>query len=179
MNAAPYAPLELDPQGPSANQAWAMCPACGGNNLHHYYVSIYGGLCRGGAGETTNHGCVHGESEGAEMPNPSSVNDAVGIRFWCETCPQISELCISQHKGLTLMGWRRVGERPTDGGEEEALECTEWIADLAEPMTASEIAAWGTALRARSTLLTTDELRVVATVRALLKDAEDREERIE
>jgi hypothetical protein len=56
---------------------------------------------------------------------------------------------------------------------DDALECTEWIEDLAEPMTAGEIAAWGLALSQRSTLLTTQELRLVATVRALLMEAGD------
>ena len=38
-------------------------------------------------------------------PNPSARRQGIRITFWCEHCDRRPELCISQHKGNTEIGW--------------------------------------------------------------------------
>lgn len=41
--------------------------------------------------------------------NPSARRHGIAIKFWCEECPNISLLCIAQHKGSSLISWRTIG----------------------------------------------------------------------
>jgi len=41
----------------------------------------------------------------ARKPNPSARTQGIRIIFSCERCDRRPELCISQHKGNTEIGW--------------------------------------------------------------------------
>jgi len=90
------------------------CPSCGGGNLHHDGVNIY--FRKEDEGKTTVKSigipdCTFTHQE--EMfstdrndfnnKNPSLRRNGIRILFNCEHCYDHVELCIAQHKGLTLM----------------------------------------------------------------------------
>jgi hypothetical protein len=91
-----------------ADGDWLLCPNCGEFYLHHDRVTIF----ERSEEDAPSHSLeVDGiwkmrKVEGGD--NPSCRRDGVAVRFWCECCSAISELTIAQHKGTTIMRWRRV-----------------------------------------------------------------------
>jgi hypothetical protein len=94
-----------------------LCPYCGNSYLHHIEVRVYD---RGEDDDLTDVtrvkdglAATHREpSLGCD--NPSSRRDGVEILFWCEDCYDPDKgndsrvfLTIAQHKGNTVMGWRK------------------------------------------------------------------------
>jgi hypothetical protein len=88
-----------------------LCPACGGANLHHNAVIVFNRV--DGREDAPSFAIrVDGENitcTDSNVGNPSSRRNAVAIEFWCETCPEISELVLTQHKGTSPLGWQRTG----------------------------------------------------------------------
>jgi len=78
-----------------------LCPACGGNNLHHERVEIFE------RGEDQAYGVhvsvVDGKAEVDTniKANPSARRHGLSIHFSCEHCPAVSVLHVLQHKGTT------------------------------------------------------------------------------
>jgi hypothetical protein len=100
---------------PKVDDGELQCPHCGGGYLHHGAVTIFS------RPEEDAESCaieVEGRSavlrENASG-NPSLRRDGLAVRFWCELCPIILELTLAQHKGVTLVEWRTLGRRMTDG----------------------------------------------------------------
>ncbi len=92
------------------DQSALLCPECGGEYLHHYLTTKYG---RAREDAPTRY-AFWGEfldPEESPLENPSDRRDAVGVRFYCETCLALSELTISQHKGWTFLALRSCGTR--------------------------------------------------------------------
>ena len=80
-----------------------LCPSCGGNYLHHEHVEVFE---RGEDEEKGLHISVaHGKTtvDGSMVGNPSKRRHGVLIHFSCEACSAKPVLCISQHKGNTLV----------------------------------------------------------------------------
>jgi hypothetical protein len=98
------------------NQGYELlCPACGGDYLHHEQVTTYDRnkedaeqveLTRIGPGREIFHTVASSKATN----NPSARRDGIAILFSCEGCERWSELTIAQHKGQTLCGWRK-GQR--------------------------------------------------------------------
>lgn len=96
-----------------------LCPFCGETYTHHYRTTMYQT-----DGSDTGEGIVEQWSvgefvDGAERNEltPSSRRDAVGIRFYCENCPELFEMCIAQHKGQTIVEVRRIRGRSHHGDQ--------------------------------------------------------------
>lgn len=94
-----------------------VCPGCGNQFLHHGAINVF---TRANEDAPTvlvtkvyasGHASEHAEMSCASR-NPSARRDGLAIEFTCETCPVISELTISQHKGHTLVAWRPAEARP-------------------------------------------------------------------
>ena len=82
------------------------CPYCGGENLHQKNCTTYWRNT-----EDSNFGISTFSADeqalfSANMNgNPSSRRDGISISFWCESCGDISQLDIIQHKGSTFIAW--------------------------------------------------------------------------
>ena len=89
------------------------CPQCGGENLHHETIKIFGRLeddptsyteISADAGQpVTEHWQIPWVDNFPE--NPSPRRDAVSIVFWCEHHRGTLTLNIWQHKGSTYYRW--------------------------------------------------------------------------
>ena len=99
------------------------CPNCsseeadGGDYLHHFAMTIYRRSQEDESAAVQNIDdiapCHQREPDDDSYPNtsnPSWRRDGIRIWFDCELCGQISCLCISQHKGQTLIYMESRGE---------------------------------------------------------------------
>lgn len=92
-----------------------LCPACGGDNVHHSAVVVRSRpgedqegievLVVGGVTTTTTHADFVGRRDDLE------------IRIWCETCPARFAIRFVQHKGNTFVSAYPMPSAVT--GEEE------------------------------------------------------------
>jgi uncharacterized protein YbaR (Trm112 family) len=88
------------------------CPSCKDSYLHHANVHIWQ------RNEDQKEGTfiVSTRDETITSNNypmddcPSSRRSAVAIQFWCESCRNINQLNICQHKGQTFMEWEWISE---------------------------------------------------------------------
>ncbi len=88
-----------------------MCPCCGADEayLHSRTVTVFdraedAEITRVvSVGETVDMRRVPSEATG----NPSSRRHGIAIEFECELCGEPIELTFAQHKGHTLVRWRR------------------------------------------------------------------------
>lgn len=85
------------------------CPKCGGNNLHHEEVTMYSRL-EDDTSTTVTSVEVDGDVNVTQMKsqgcgNPSTRRHGLRVRFSCEMCGEVQDLCIAQHKGTTFMYW--------------------------------------------------------------------------
>lgn len=86
-----------------------LCPACGGNYLHHTEVHVYSreeDAQKVLQTTITRDGVASGVVDSLVAANPSPRRDGLTIKFWCELCHSKPVLMIAQHKGNTQMGWR-------------------------------------------------------------------------
>jgi hypothetical protein len=86
---------------------------CGGNNLHHYGVTVFDRDDDSSTVRVTN--VTHTGTSSEVVPNelsgnPSARRDAVVVRFWCEHCGHEYGMQIVQHKGCTYLSWRDLGK---------------------------------------------------------------------
>ena len=113
------------------------CPHCGGSCLHHYGFTDYERIQDQKIEKVVDCGSVEFDEKGECISacsrlisapetgshlqifsdltngrNPSTRRDGIVIKFWCETCPKISLLCIAQHKGYSLINWRIIQAVP-------------------------------------------------------------------
>jgi hypothetical protein len=114
------------------------CPHCGSANLHHYGFTDYdrdedaatveivdcGSVIFDDTGERHSVwgrvGCASPAvgsnlqvfSDLSSDRNPSARRHGIVVKFWCECCPNISLLCIDQHKGYSFIGWRAIKASP-------------------------------------------------------------------
>lgn len=104
-------PVEFsDPRWGGTN---LICPCCGSDYLHHSSVEIWqrkedqekGTYISSSREETTVN------TDHSMVDCPSSRRDAVSITFYCEECPNIIRLDMTQHKGCTYMEWRWLRKR--------------------------------------------------------------------
>jgi hypothetical protein len=88
-----------------------QCPGCGNEYLHHGRVAVYQraveddpvtAMAIVDLGHVSQN-LVQSHTSG----NPSSRRSGIAIAFSCEECNLGAELCISQHKGQTLIEWRK------------------------------------------------------------------------
>jgi len=91
------------------------CPACGGNYLHHEIIEIWDRV------EDANDGLHIIIKDGKTLidtddfaGNPSLRRHGLTITFSCEGCPAKPVLSFAQHKGNTVVDFRK-GKK----GEEE------------------------------------------------------------
>jgi hypothetical protein len=98
----------------NGDESELMCPRCGSQYLHHTGVTVFS---RGEDRDPLVRVNVIGTSVTTEVVaagasgNPSGRRDGLAIQFMCEQCnksdkPQVLELTVAQHKGLTLLAWR-------------------------------------------------------------------------
>lgn len=80
-----------------------ICPACGGNYLHHERVEVFD------RGEDQEQG-LHVSVNDAEVSidtslagNPSARRHGLSIHFSCENCDAKPVLHVAQHKGNTFV----------------------------------------------------------------------------
>jgi hypothetical protein len=103
------------PANTFAAEVELKCPGCGSEYLHHYEVRIYSRDEDAAKVEQITARALPGGTPQALLEttsgngNPSSRRHGIAVRFDCEMCSQISELTLAQHKGTTMIGWRRVG----------------------------------------------------------------------
>jgi hypothetical protein len=93
---------------------YLQCPVCDSLYIHQYETNIYyrsedDDRCMVTSAQYGRSYTVERDNAG----NPSVRRDGLTIAFWCESCDGgadqgdcAKELCIAQHKGLTLMSWR-------------------------------------------------------------------------
>ena len=75
-------------------------------NLHQETVDIYPEKDSSMAlSIPATGGKLIAETIPARKPNPSAHAQGIRIIFSCEQCDRRPELCISQHKGNTEIGW--------------------------------------------------------------------------
>ena len=78
-----------------------FCPSCGSSWTHHTSVTVFD---RAEDSETGRRTIATGAAttvDGDMTNNPSLRRDGLIIGFYCETCPTVMEMDISQHKGQT------------------------------------------------------------------------------
>jgi hypothetical protein len=89
-----------------------QCPCCAGSlNMHHTQVDVW-------EREEDEAECLHTRvmRSGTVMHvsdgrgNPSRRRHGLAITLYCELCPSISVLEIAQHKGLTQITHRCLGD---------------------------------------------------------------------
>lgn len=88
-----------------------VCPNCGGQNLHQEVVAVFEreeDAARTVVTAVTRDSAETGLEDSETCENPSSRRHGVAIRFSCETCPDLPELTLAQHKGWTIVEWRRL-----------------------------------------------------------------------
>jgi hypothetical protein len=81
------------------------CPHCDGEHLHHGSVAVY---CRIDGEDSLSEAVTVGPGLQVNFrrearENPSDRRNGAKIRLFCEVCHGLSELCIAQHKGETLV----------------------------------------------------------------------------
>jgi hypothetical protein len=85
------------------------CPRCGGRHLHHNQVTVYDrneDAPRVTKIEVRDGSALVTRADSCASANPSDRRNGVAIEFWCEDCDRHSELCVTQHKGGSFVGWR-------------------------------------------------------------------------
>jgi|SRR6516162_1350361 hypothetical protein len=109
-----YASVALsDPIYSGIDERTLLCPRCNSEHLHQGKVIVYD---RSEDAEIIRRTTVDGDSVATEtVPNatsgnPSDRRQGLSIEFRCEKCDDPFDapfqLTISQHKGVTLIGWR-------------------------------------------------------------------------
>ena len=80
------------------------CPHCGGGDIHQAEARVYD---RSEDAEKVDYTLVRPDqtsrTEEANGSNPSARRQGLRLSFWCETCTALTDLCIAQHKGSTLI----------------------------------------------------------------------------
>jgi hypothetical protein len=83
------------------NHLILLCPACGGNYLHHRRIEVFE---RTEDAPTGLHLVVEAEKvvlDADLTANPSSRRHGLIIYFCCETCNAHPAITLAQHKGMT------------------------------------------------------------------------------
>ena len=85
------------------------CAGCGFEyGTHHYRTEIFNRAQEDH--ETGTHITVQNhtveQDDDVETNNPSSRRDGIRILMWCECCPAVTVIEISQHKGMTHLSTR-------------------------------------------------------------------------
>jgi len=114
------------------------CPHCGSGYLHHYGFTDYERDEDANVENVIDCGSVLFDEKGerfsvfdrntcdpnftggnlqvfsnlADDRNPSSRRHGIVIKFYCEECPNISLMCIAQHKGTSYVYWKAVKAIP-------------------------------------------------------------------
>jgi hypothetical protein len=103
-----------------------ICPHCGAEHsyLHHDQVTV----CSRNEDQprvtkivVREHLAEISTVDNGTSGNPSWRRDGVAIRMWCELCHTISELTLAQHKGMTQIEWRVIGQ--IAGGHVYLVQC--------------------------------------------------------
>ena len=85
-----------------------LCPNCGGEYMHHTSVVVFD---REEDEEKSLMTVVSKRSALSAIvgneKNPSSRRDSVLVKFWCESCTEDTVLTVVQHKGQTILAWRK------------------------------------------------------------------------
>lgn len=93
-----------------------MCPDCEEDYLHHVRVLVFSRHEDSSEGKRVSVDVPdsYGDAvsptvivEGDLTGNPSSRRSGVTLVFRCEHCEGDKFLDITQHKGMTYMGWRK------------------------------------------------------------------------
>ena len=90
------------------------CPKCGETSgLHHHSIQVFdrGEDEKDVALICVSHGQVSRRRVANQLSNPSDRRHGLRIRFWCEMCDMDMDLCIAQHKGMTMMFWAEGNDR--------------------------------------------------------------------
>ena len=74
------------------------CPNCGGDFLHHEYVVVHAQ-----SSKYINAYDHEKQHETDVCRNPSSDRNGITIGFSCETCDDLIELQLMQHKGVSAV----------------------------------------------------------------------------
>src|ERR1043165_6457070 len=87
-----------------------VCAGCGEQYLHHMRVEVFSRPedAKTGVHLTFDHGDDEARIDSDLTGNPSSRRTGIKIYFECETCPTISVLKISQHKGFECAEWEAI-----------------------------------------------------------------------
>jgi len=91
-----------------------LCPSCGGSNTHHTSVAVFD---RSEDAETGRRTVATGAETTVDSDmtgNPSRRRDGLVISFYCELCPTVMEMAISQHKGQTFFQMRHKTDKEND-----------------------------------------------------------------
>jgi hypothetical protein len=85
------------------------CAGCGfGHGTHHYRTEVFNRDKEDS--EIGTHVTVQRDKvvqgDDAQTNNPSSRRDGIRILTWCENCPAVTAIEISQHKGMTHLSTR-------------------------------------------------------------------------
>lgn len=80
-----------------------LCPACGGEYIHHSKVEIFDRTEDEQTGLHITAGAGLPTVDADMARNPSSRRHGLLIHFWCEYCAAITVLSIAQHKGITYL----------------------------------------------------------------------------
>jgi hypothetical protein len=106
----------------SENVDKLCCPCCGDETGLHQFTTTTFMRAREDDQKTTKVTALNGNRDLSDESlitvqttilnsddslNPSDRRDGLIIKFWCENCPTIHELAIYQHKGATLIGWKK------------------------------------------------------------------------
>lgn len=95
-----------------------LCPNCGHHNLHHEEVWINNRYKEDGDGVSIVVGsmkkdpALEGMEDRIEIKHHAADSGAfmgrrhdLSVWFWCEGCPEKSQLVIKQHKGCSTIAW--------------------------------------------------------------------------
>ena len=96
-----------------------QCPHCGDYYMHHYGIELFNRHEDSEYGDhielyiPESHAWMYMNTnvqenivDGNIKNNPSSRRSGIIIKFVCENCSAVSDFCIKQHKGHTLLEWR-------------------------------------------------------------------------
>lgn len=95
------------------------CPCCGCSYLHHVGVELFNRNEDDESGEhiqlyvkesygwnNSNIIAPDHSIDNNMQSNPSLRRTGIIVKFACEDCGEIVDLCFAQHKGMTLTDWR-------------------------------------------------------------------------
>lgn len=96
-----------------------ICPSCGSDHIHHIGVELFNrdedsqgdhitiNVPQSLGWKLIGHECPDNSVDSDMGLNPSARRSGVLVNFICEDCNDLISFGVSQHKGLSIVGWTK------------------------------------------------------------------------